>query len=107
MIKIMVRYCGGCNPQIDRAKAIRSVAKRLRDRGYKASILLSEINHPDLILLVNGCIHGCLEEEYNSKEGDPAIIVIKGEMVDDIYVKEEEIPKLLIRRIDHILKKVD
>jgi len=53
----------------------------------------------DVILLVNGCKHACLEEKQVASDCGHPVISVRGEMVDDQYVEEGGIIKILIKRI--------
>ena len=57
----------------------------------------------DLVLLINGCIHACLEEAYLKEGHNIRFISVKGEMVDSQSVREEHIPDLLIHKITELL----
>jgi hypothetical protein len=85
MFSIGIRYCGGCNPQIDRSKQVDFITDKERS--------------VDIVLLINGCMHACLEEEFLRSGHNPQHISVKGEMVDDQYIKEESIPDFLIKKL--------
>ena len=57
----------------------------------------------DITLLINGCMHACLEEECLREVDSPQFISVKGEMVGRQYVKEDNIPKFLIKTIVDLL----
>lgn len=57
----------------------------------------------DIVLLINGCMHSCLEEAYLRGGHNTQFISVKGEMVDSQYVKEDHIPELLIKKIVDLL----
>ncbi len=57
-ITVAVKYCGGCNPYYDAAKATGSVEARL---GIRLSVFDSE-NLPDICLLVKQCRSDCLAQ---------------------------------------------
>ena len=103
MPSIGLRYCGGCNPQIDRSKVIRKVKEGLKKIGLKVDFCTDKEIDTDIILLINGCMHACLEEEYLREGDSPQFISIKGEMVESQYVKEEHIPEFLIKKIVDLL----
>jgi hypothetical protein len=99
MPSIGIRYCGGCNPQIDRSNVIRKLEKDLKERAMKLDFTTNRKSTVDIILLINGCMHACLEEQYLREGNSPQFISIKGEMVESQYVKEEHIPEFLIKKI--------
>lgn len=102
MVVIGLKYCGGCNQQIDRTDVVERFKKALKKKGCPAIITTKKDKPHDLILLVNGCIHGCLEEELLRSGQEVRFISVKGEMVGGNYVKEESIPQFLVEEIMRI-----
>jgi hypothetical protein len=99
MFTVGVRYCGGCNPQIDRLRIVMELQEGLRKMGYQVDSTTEGERPVDVVLLVNGCKHACLEaKQVESDRGHP-VISVRGEMVDDQYVEEGDIVKILIQRI--------
>jgi len=99
MIAIGLRYCGGCNPQIDRSRIVNDLRENLNAMGLEVDLVPEGEKPVDVILLVNGCRHACREKEYpESGRGGP-VISLRGEMVDDQYVAEGDIVKILIARL--------
>jgi len=99
MFTIGLRYCGGCNPQIDRSRIIRDLKEGLEKQDIRASFSTNKHGTFDILLLMNGCMHACLEEEYGRTDYRDQIISVRGEMVDDLYMQEEAIPGFLIEKI--------
>ena len=99
MYSIGIRYCGGCNPQIDRSKVIENLKEGLKEKVMGVNFTTDRQMAVDIILLINGCTHACLEEEYLREADSPQFISVKGEMVDSQYVKEGHIPEFLIKKI--------
>jgi hypothetical protein len=99
MFSIGVRYCGGCNPQIDRLRVVGDLKEALKERGLKVDLTTDKESPVDMVLLINGCMHGCLEGEYLSPGQDHQLISVRGQMVDDQYIKEDYIPGTLIKKI--------
>jgi hypothetical protein len=104
MPSIGVRYCGGCNPQIDRSRVIRNLNEILKKRGLKVDLTIDKERDVDIVLLVNGCMHACLEEEYLVSGHNLQYISVKGEMVDDKYIDEKSIPGFLIKKIMNLYR---
>jgi hypothetical protein len=65
-LRIQVRFCGGCNPEIERGAVVRQIMELL---GEKAQWTFDA--HPrqpvDVILNISGCPHACLDEELDEK----------------------------------------
>jgi len=103
MFTIGLRYCGGCNPQIDRARVIGDLKEGLQKQGLRISFSTEKQGDFDILLLMNGCMRACLEQEYICTDYKDQIISVKGEMVGREYVKEDHIPEFLIKKIVDLL----
>jgi hypothetical protein len=99
MFTIGVRYCGGCNPQIDRSRIVMELVEHLQKMGLKVDLTTEKEMPVDMFLLVNGCKHACLEAKQVESDCGHPVISVRGEMVDDQYVEEGDIIKILIKRI--------
>ncbi|MFO7930247.1 MAG: hypothetical protein R6U97_02465 [Desulfosalsimonas sp.] len=74
LIQVRVRYCGGCNPEIDRGETVEKIEKLLEGRA--------EFSHdpqarPDATLHVSGCAHACIDED-NTNTGPEPVLSIQG-----------------------------
>jgi hypothetical protein len=103
MFKIGVWYCGGCNPQIDRSRIVMELREGLRKMGLKVDFTSVRERPVDIFLLVNGCKHACLEAKSLKAGRDHPKISVRGEMVEDQYVGEGDLPRILIQRIGSFL----
>jgi hypothetical protein len=99
MLTIGIRYCGGCNPQIDRSRIVMEVSEGFKKMGREVDLITEKYRSVDVVLLINGCQHACLEEAHLESSLRQQVISVRGEMVDDQHVEENDIPKLLIQRI--------
>ena len=79
----------------DRSGVTTSLKEALKKIGIEVDFTADRQRSVDLVLLVNGCIYGCLEEAYLKEGHTTRFISVKGEMVDSHYVKEDHIPRLL------------
>ena len=70
-----VKFCGGCNPRIERG----AVAKRIRKELGSEVRWVSGDEERDFILIINGCPTACANIAEIRGEG-PAL-VISGEMI--------------------------
>ena len=100
MLKIGVKYCGGCNPEIDRSAVVEGIYKGLKKSGREIVLVTDKETKIDILLLVNGCQHACLEEEYPIFEEGVPVISIRGAMVGNRYVREEDIPGFLAEKLE-------
>jgi len=55
-VRIAVKYCGGCNPQVDRTGLVDCAKEGLKWKGLEVEFIADIDRTTDLILLVNGCV---------------------------------------------------
>ena len=58
MLRVGVKYCGGCNPGYDRVALVEQIKERLEG---KVSFVPPESEGVDIILTVNGCRTACAD----------------------------------------------
>ena len=58
MLRVGVKYCGGCNPEYDRVVLVEQIKERLEG---KVSFVPPESEGIDIILTVNGCKTACAD----------------------------------------------
>ena len=58
VIKVGVKYCGGCNPTYDRSERVEDLKRRLNG---KAKFVPPDSEGVDLILAVEGCETACAD----------------------------------------------
>ena len=58
MLRVGVKYCGGCNPEYDRVALVEQIKKRLEG---KVSFVPPESEGVDIILTVHGCRTACAD----------------------------------------------
>jgi hypothetical protein len=73
--RLAIKFCGGCNPRIERG----SVAHRIREE-LKAEVrwVFGE-EERDFTLIINGCPTACADTAEGRKGG--VAIVVSGEMI--------------------------
>ena len=54
--RLAVKFCGGCNPVLERG----DLARKVRE-GFPAPQWVSWEEKPDLVLIINGCPTACAE----------------------------------------------
>jgi len=72
MIRIGVKYCGGCDPVYDRVKRVEKIAKSL-----KHYVKLVSYREPPykILLVINGCHKQCAELEEIPNIGAEVITI--------------------------------
>jgi hypothetical protein len=99
MVWVGIRYCGGCNPEIDRTRLVKRLQEETRNQRVDVAFTTDRDRVTDITLLVNGCTHACLEEEFLQTENQKPYLSVKGEMVGDTYIAEKDIPAFLAQEI--------
>jgi hypothetical protein len=102
MLSIGIRYCGGCNPQIDRSGVITRLREAIRKKDIEVNLTADRQRSVDLVLLINGCMHACIEEAYLKEGHATQFISVRGEMVDDSFIAEARIPDFLSKKISDL-----
>ncbi len=65
-LKIGLKYCGGCNPEYDRVRAVEQITERLQG---KAEFCPPGNKDLDIILVVEGCATACADTaSFEGKE---------------------------------------
>ena len=93
-LRIWLKYCGGCNPDIERGDVVKRLEKRMTSEGFTVDFTAA-MEAADLRLLVNGCPSSCLEDEYLNDLGSSPFISIQGARLDGKKVLEKDLPKVV------------
>ncbi|MBS3732807.1 MAG: hypothetical protein KGY42_07860 [Desulfobacterales bacterium] len=86
---VRIRFCGGCNPEIDRGETAQQVIPLLKGR---MNTTFDPNLSADLTLHVCGCAHACLDEESPSADPEP-VISIQGLRVNREPVEKQDLAK--------------
>ncbi|MEA4926760.1 MAG: hypothetical protein VB084_15815 [Syntrophomonadaceae bacterium] len=91
-MKIGVKFCGGCNPYIDRKNIIDKVKNLLPPEKYT----LEYFNFDDckIFLVINGCGLSCAKFEQA-----PKVITVAGFSLDGKQYTENELPYAIVEKI--------
>ena len=63
MLKVGIKYCGGCNPSYERVEMVQQVQSVLKDRFIFS---VSDQEDSDIMLLVCGCPRACAHKDSNN-----------------------------------------
>lgn len=88
-MRVVVKYCGGCNPEIDRVRVVEEVRSWAAVRGVSVKYAAGEeATAPgDLLLVVSGCGVDCATRPPGY--GDE--VVVAGRSLEGEFVPEEEL----------------
>ena len=96
-VKILIKYCGGCNPTIDRVNLVKLLLAKLKGAVKIAS---SENDVADIVLFVCGCPTSCIIKSGFTGTGN--MIVVSGAGVDYVPMDEVKIPDFLSQKIKNL-----
>ncbi|MDD2981131.1 MAG: enoyl-CoA hydratase-related protein [Hespellia sp.] len=70
-MKIGIKYCGGCNPNYNRKKAVEKISKNLTGCSIESVSTDQEYN---IILIVCGCHRTCIKDQRPAKSGQYVVL---------------------------------
>ena len=79
MIKVAIKYCGGCNPDYDRVALVKRIEEGLNGKVEFVSPVNGDI---DLVLAIEGCKTACAD--LSPLEGIKTRIIRKIEDAEDL-----------------------
>jgi hypothetical protein len=95
-VGIGIKYCGGCNPLIDRAKMVCEIRKALPP---EYSLTTESSSNPwDIGIMVCGCLSVCVEKPEIRNLARQWILVA-GKSVDLENAPEEKLADIATRKI--------
>jgi len=96
---VRIRYCGGCNPEIERREIVEQLMERFTGR---VNWTYDPETPADLTLHVCGCAHACLDEE-EAPADPPRVVSIQGLRVDRRTVGQSELVNAAAEALSRIL----
>jgi len=92
---IGVKYCGGCNPRIDRAKLAQKIEKLLPEYSFTTDLSSKPW---DIGIMVCGCLTACANKPEYTKLARKWIVVA-GNSGDLDNAPEEKLAALVARKM--------
>jgi hypothetical protein len=94
MKKVGIKYCGGCNPEIDIETFVVKLKSYLSYLGYT---ITTDNDTSCSLIIVNGCKVGCLKRErFKSFQN---IVVINGASIDLVDVEESILAQKTVEKL--------
>jgi len=101
-MRIALKYCGNCNPEIDAPRVIGQWMKTLGDDEITFN---PEGKKPaDLLVIICGCRKACVYRPEIRAMGKQ-IILIKGKRMEGLSFGEAELTRRLIQSVESIREK--
>jgi len=98
---VSIKFCGGCNPRIDRVRVAEAIKIRLLDLGI--TVVYNTLD-ADFIVYLGGCSSSCAARY--SPGGKPCV-EIAGVTMDGLAVNEESLSDLVIEKVREQLGKLE
>ncbi|KJS19560.1 MAG: hypothetical protein VR72_18065 [Clostridiaceae bacterium BRH_c20a] len=95
MIKIGVKFCGNCNPDIDTKKLFLNLRNGLKE---SIEFVYWEQDAYEILLVLNGCNVACAEHPIFMGTS----IIIAGETLDYVSIIEEDLLLEIERKIEKL-----
>jgi 4-hydroxybutyrate CoA-transferase len=100
MKSIGIKYCGGCNPAIDRIRLVQEIVKLLPPDH---SIVNDESsNQWDIGILVCGCHSACVDRQ-ELRHLARHWFLIAGQTIDQSMMPEDELAGVIVYKIKSLI----
>lgn len=91
--QISIKFCGGCNPKIDRGRLAAKLGELFVAKGHAISYNRLDV---DIVIFLSGCTANCAQR-YNGT--DAAFVVVAGATVDSMAVEESQLAIEILSRV--------
>jgi hypothetical protein len=71
--RLAIKFCGGCNPVIERGEVARKIREELAGARW-----VSWEGESDLVVVINGCPTACAEREEICRNSKASLIIHPG-----------------------------
>lgn len=92
-MKLRIKYCGGCNPIINRSKLVKEVINALSET---VDVEIVD-NDADVGLLVGGC-QVCCPNLSQIEDQAKHWVIVGGDLVDHLPVSIEQLPQKVFEK---------
>ena len=91
--RVSIKFCGGCNPRIDRGRLAYEIGKRLIPDGYE---LVYNSLDASFVVFLSGCNANCA---LPKTETEMPHVVVAANTVDSLAVDEKELAGRIIEQV--------
>lgn len=97
---ISIRFCGGCNPRVNRTLIAGSIKEYLTTAGH---VVVYNRTDTPVIVCISGCTASCAEQGVHRGKA----VVIAGSSVDGLVVQEGRVGSIAIKKVRDYLGKLE
>jgi hypothetical protein len=98
-MQVSIKFCGGCNPNIDRVAVAEKVKKQLENSGI--AVNYNNLN-ADFVLYINGCKAACVSRQVAENQ---ECAIIAGSNLNNWDVSESDLSQLAVEKVQDCMKK--
>jgi hypothetical protein len=99
-IRVALKFCGSCNPEIDLSALSRQVAKHVAG-GADITIVHPDAPEIDVVIILCGCLRACIDRE-ETRAIAPHHLIVAGESIEGKACKETRLAAAVAERIDRL-----
>ncbi len=96
-MKVAIRYCGSCNPEIALSDIGHEIEKALQE-APDIKVVSRRSKAIDVMVILCGCPRACGDKKRVRKRAEHCIVVA-GETVDLVPVAEKELAAQVIQKV--------
>jgi len=96
-MKVAVKYCGSCNPEIELADTGHKIEEALQE-APDIDVVSRRSKAIDVMVILCGCPRACGDKKRIRKRAGHCIVVA-GESVDLVPVAEKDLPSQVIQKV--------
>ena len=100
-MKVSIKFCGGCNPRIDRV----GIAAKIKNHFApdRVEVVYNSLE-ADIIVYISGCPSSCASRQAASGKSH---VIIAGTCIDDVVGDEEYLSMIAIKKVRDYLEKLE
>ena len=100
-MKVSIKFCGGCNPRIDRV----GVAAKIKNHfaSDRVEVVYNSLE-ADIIVYISGCPSSCASRKAACGKSH---VTIAGACIDNVFGDEEYLSMTAIKKVRDYLEKLE
>jgi len=98
---VSIKFCGGCNPRIDRARVAGEVRENMT--AYGCGVVFNRLD-ADFIVYLSGCTASCAHRYSNSTK---PCVTVAAATIDTRPADEDEVGSLISQKARDYFEKLE
>ena len=103
-MRIAIKYCGCCNPEVNLARVEKLIAEQARELGWE---VVPSVRNPeaDILLLLCGCPRSCANTE-EMQQNRKKTVLVAGRRLGWQPTSEEKLPSAIVDAIQELSQRL-